>query len=187
MEDTDTPEATPEDNEEFKELEAHILPILIWPNKKLNRKSLNVEKFGSESIRQFVLDLFATMHHNEGIGLAAPQVGIQSNIIVLRLEEKKPMLLINPEIIESSDTMYEFEEGCLSVPGYFDKRERPNKVVIKFQDSKGEPHETEFHGIYAFAIQHEIDHLRGKLFVDGLSRLKLAYVERKVKKATKKR
>lgn len=172
---------TPENNytPKFRE-------ILTWPDEGLHIECHDVVDF-NEDLEHLVADMFVTMTANEGVGLAAPQIGELSNVIVIRIEPENPLVLINPEIIDSSDTMFEFEEGCLSVPGHYEKRKRPESITVKFKDLKGEDREFEFLKLYAFAIQHEIDHLHGKVFVDGASWFKKGKIEKKMKKALKNR
>lgn len=172
----------PDAQEAPETIEPHVLPILIWPDKRLHIKGENITTFDMGT-RQIVLDLVATMKANEGAGLAAPQVGISANIIVIEIEPGKLLVLINPEyIIKYDNEMFEWEEGCLSVPGYFEKRKRPHRILVKYQDLDGKEKETEFEGLYAFAVQHEMDHLEGKVFVDGASFFKRNRIKDKVTK-----
>lgn len=177
-------EETNEVKETVESYHSKILPILKWPNEKLHQKSVDVTDFGVET-RKLVHDLFHTMKTASGVGLAAPQTGNMVNVITIWIEESKPLCLINPVIVDSSEEMFEFNEGCLSVPGFFEDRKRPAKIVVKFQDIDGDPREFEFNGIYAFAIQHEIDHLNGKLFVDGASMLKKSRIKARMKKVAR--
>lgn len=159
----------------------NTLPILKYPNPKLHEISTPVTKFGSE-LESFGKDLFVTMKANGGVGLAAPQVGILKRIIAVWVEEEHPMVFFNPEIVSSSEDMFPFREGCLSVPGYFEGRERARNITLKFQDYLGTQHEAEFKDVYAFCIQHEIDHLNGRVFIDNLSELKKDRIKTKIKK-----
>jgi len=173
---------------EIDKLVPHQLEIVTWPDDRLSATCQDITVFDNETDRyleQFVLDMSHTMLRNQGIGLAAPQVGVAANVIVL-LGENKPIVLVNPEIMSQSDEDYEWEEGCLSVPGYFERRKRPNKAFVKFKDIFGKNHEVEFIGLWAFAVQHEIDHLQGKCFVDSLSFCKRQRVKGKIKKELKK-
>ncbi len=160
----------------------NILDVLTWPNPQLKLESKPVEVF-DEELEHFIADMFATMKALDGVGLAAPQVNRQEQIITLRIEEDKPLIFINPEITETGNETYEWEEGCLSVPGYFKKRKRPSRVVVKFQSIDGEQHEFELFDIYAFAIQHEIDHLNGICFVDKVSRIWYPKIKKAIRKA----
>jgi|SRR5271157_1406416 len=162
-----------------------ILPILKWPDPILNQVSSDVTAF-DESLLQLANNLFATMKDANGIGLAAPQTGNMVNVIVIRIEEDKPLVLVNPKVIEWSSEVFKFNEGCLSVPGFFEERERPAKIAVQCQDVLGGEHELELTSIYAFAIQHEIDHLLGKVFVDGSSMLKRSIIKSKMRKAKSK-
>lgn len=166
-------------------LEPRIIPILVWPDERLHQKCEDITTFDSW-IKQHAVDLLATMKHSNGVGLASPQVGVLANIIAIWIEEKNPMVFVNPKIIEAGDEEFEWDEGCLSVPGYFEKRRRPNRIVLQYKDIDGNEHETEFRQLYAFAIQHEMDHLKGKLFIDGLSTFKLSRVKNKVQKFLKR-
>ena len=130
------------------------------------------------------------MYRNNGIGLAAPQVGILDRLIVMdcsdKNNKKKPLKFINPEILEKSDELCEFEEGCLSLPTQFAKVVRPNFVLVKYKDENGKENKKKFYGIEATCIQHEIDHLNGKLFVDHVSKLKRNRILKKLQKYKKK-
>lgn len=170
-------------------IEPHVLPVKTWPNDDtdLHKESQNVRVF-DDTLKQVAVDLLTTLRANNAIGLAAPQVGIKVNVLALWIEEEKPYILVNPRLTEIVYTeLFEWEEGCLSVPGFYEKRKRPGKVVIQYWDIEGKEHSAEFHGIYAFAVQHEMDHLKGHLFIDGASRLKRMRIKKKIKKAAKKR
>lgn len=168
-------------------IEPHELPILIWPDERLHIKGENITTF-DKGTRQIVLDMVATMKANEGIGLAAPQVGISANIIVIEIQPGDLIVLINPEyVVKYDNELFEWEEGCLSVPGYFEKRKRPHHILVKYQNVDGEAKYTDFEGLYAFAIQHEMDHLEGKVFVDSVSFFKRNRIKDKIKKYFKKR
>lgn len=166
-----------------KQLTPNILPILIWPDERLNQVCENITTF-DDWLKQVSLDMFATMKYNNGVGLAAPQVGILANVITISIDGID-LFFANPEIVESSERLYAWDEGCLSVPGYFEKRRRPQRIVVKYKNINGYEKEKEFQGLFAFAIQHEIDHLNGKVFVDDLSSLKKDRVKNKIKKFTK--
>lgn len=163
-------------------LVGHLLPILEFPNRRLNDMSQAVSVFDTELL-QLVVDMFETMRNEDGIGLAAPQVGVFKRVVVLEVQANTPLIFVNPEIVAiGNDELMEWEEGCLSVPGYFEMRKRLKSVVVKYQTAKGEVREAQFTGIYAFAIQHEIDHLNGKTFVDGASQYKSERIRAKIKK-----
>lgn len=171
-------------NEEFQ---ATALPVLRWPYdaEVLHQKSTPVEEFNDE-LKQLIINMFATMRTLGGVGIAAPQVGVFKRVLVIQLEEGKPLICVNPEIIGTvGDEMFEWEEGCLSVPGYFNNAKRPNIIAVQFYDDEGNEHSLELRGLYAFAFQHEYDHLEGKLFVDDLSMLKRMRAKDKVKKTLK--
>ena len=162
--------------------------ILTEPNEILRQKSLPVENVDKD-IQILMDDLLATMYAAPGIGLAAIQVGIPKRVIVLDIEkkegEKKPIFLVNPEIIEKSENKSTYEEGCLSVPGQFAEIERPDKCHIKYLDYYGQPKELKAEGMLATCIQHEIDHLEGILFIDYLSKLKKSMIVKKLSKQKK--
>lgn len=158
------------------------LPILKYPNPTLHEISTPVTEFGPE-LAEFGKALLLTMKQGKGIGLAAPQVGILKRIIAVWISEQHPLVFFNPEIVSSSKEVFPFSEGCLSVPGYFEDRTRAKNIKLKFQDNLGTQHEGEFQDLYAFCIQHEIDHLNGKVFIDDLSELKKERIKKKIKKS----
>lgn len=162
-------------------------PILVWPDKRLHQVSDPVTTFDHE-LDQLVANMFASMKVDDGIGLAAPQIGVTKRVLVLQIEASKPLVFVNPEVIAiAGDEVFEWEEGCLSVPGYFEKRKRPNSIALKYQDQAGVAHEVQVNGIYAFAIQHEIDHLDGKVFIDGASMFKAQRVKSRIRKFMQKK
>lgn len=164
-----------------------VLPILKWPDdERLHTKSKDVVVF-DEHLEQLGHDLLHTMKVSNGVGLAAPQTGNMINVIAIWIEPERPMVLVNPIIVYSSETLFEFNEGCLSVPGYFEDRKRPEKIAVIFRDVKGGHHDLEFNSLYAFCVQHEIDHLEGKVFVDGSSLLKKSRIKSKMKKVARRK
>lgn len=162
--------------------------IIILPDKQLRLISKPVEKI-TPDIRTLVDDMFQTMYDAPGIGLAAIQVAVPLRLITMDLSrkegEKEPRVFINPEILASSDEMSVYEEGCLSIPEYYEEVERPARVRVRFMDLEGVTREEDAEGLYATCIQHEIDHLNGVLFVDYLSKLKRDRVMKKFTKAAK--
>ncbi|MEJ2059876.1 MAG: peptide deformylase [Gammaproteobacteria bacterium] len=158
------------------------LEILHFPDPRLRKHALPVEAV-TDATRQIVDDMFETMYAAPGIGLAATQVNVQQRIIVIDVSEEKdqPLCLINPEILSSTGEE-EMEEGCLSVPGYYDTVRRAESVKIRALGRDGQPFELETDDLLAVCIQHEIDHLDGKLFVDYLSPLKRQRVRKKLEK-----
>lgn len=148
----------------------HDLNIITWPNEILHKICDTVTTF-DDSLSSLIMDMFYTMQKSNGVGLAAPQVGILKNIATIWIEPNNPIVLINPTIIEMSQETFSWQEGCLSVPGFFEERERPDTIKVVFNDIDGTEVMREFHGLYSFAIQHEIDHLQGKLFIDDLPHL----------------
>jgi len=159
-----------------------ILKILQYPDKRLHKVARKVEQV-NEATRKLVGDMAETMYAAPGVGLAATQVDVHEQIIVLDVSEAHNQLrvFINPGIIASSGEE-ECEEGCLSVPGIYEKVRRAEKVTVRALDEQGEPFMLEADGFLAVCIQHEIDHLRGKVFVEHLSQLKQIRIRAKLKK-----
>ncbi|MDD3343519.1 MAG: peptide deformylase [Sulfurospirillaceae bacterium] len=167
-----------------------IREILVYPNKLLREKSVDVTQF-DESLHQLLDDMYDTMLHKEGIGLAAIQIGIALNVLIINLVDEegfqKPENLyevINPVILEK-DGHTTFQEGCLSVPGYYDEIERAAHIKVSYFDRYGTQHCKEFHDLMAIALQHEMDHLKGHLFIEKLSYLKRKKFEKDWKKQQK--
>jgi peptide deformylase len=168
-----------------------LLEILTYPDPRLAKKALPVEKVDDE-LRKLIDDMTETMYSADGVGLAAPQVGVQKRVIVLdtnpRQDEegkplpRHPMAIVNPVIAERSEEKVIWEEGCLSVPEYTDEVERSERVVVTGLDRDGNPLRIEANELLGVCLQHEIDHLDGVLFVDRLSRLKQSVVKKKLKK-----
>ncbi len=159
-----------------------ILDILKFPDARL-RNSAKLVDTVDKSVQKLVDDLLETMYEAPGIGLAATQVGVARQVVVIDISEERdqPLVLINPEILEASGEE-EMEEGCLSVPGYFDKVKRAEKIKMKALDRDGKEFVRDLDGLLAVCVQHEIDHLHGKLFVDYLSRLKRERIRKKLEK-----
>lgn len=159
--------------------------ILTFPDPRLREKSKSVAEV-TDKIRSIMDEMLEVMYEAPGIGLAAPQVNIHKRIVVMDLSEEKdsPLFFINPEIITSSGTE-EMEEGCLSVPDYTAIIERPSEVTVKALNRNGDEFELKCDDLLAVCIQHEIDHLDGKLFVDYLSPLKRQMVRKKLEKLKK--
>ena len=164
-----------------------ILSILEFPDDRLRKKARRVECVDDE-IRQLIDDMLETMYAAPGIGLAATQVNVQLRVLVLDISEEKnaPLALINPELMEKSG-LGESDEGCLSVPGVFEKVSRFESIRVRALDRDGQSIEIEAEGLLAVCIQHEMDHLDGKLFVDYLSPLKRQLARKKVKKEQRQR
>lgn len=159
-----------------------LLPILRYPDPRLHRRAVPV-KAVDERIRQLVADMAETMYEAPGIGLAATQVNVHERVIVIDVSEDKSdlMAFINPEILarEGEQTC---EEGCLSVPGIYESVTRAERVKVRALDANGQSFELEADGLLAVCIQHEIDHLDGKVFVEYLSNLKLNRIKSKLAK-----
>ena len=162
------------------------LAILEFPDKRLRKQAKKVTEI-NHTIRSLVDDLFETMYEAKGVGLAATQVNIHQRIIVIDVSEDKdePLCLINPQII-FEEGKEESEEGCLSVPNFFENVTRAETIKVKAQDKEGIEFELEADGLLAVCIQHEIDHLEGKLFVDYISALKRNRIKTKLVKIHKK-
>lgn len=164
------------------------LPIIKVPDPLLRRRSLAVERVDGD-VRRLVDDMFATMYKAPGVGLAAIQVAVPRRVLVMDIvkdekEPKRPIAMINPEIVEIvGDEVRTYEEGCLSIPEVFADVERPNKVRVRYFDAKGKPAELLCVDMLATVVQHEIDHLNGKLFIDYLSKLKRDIIIKKLVKA----
>ena len=160
-----------------------ILPILEYPDPRLRKKAKPVVTV-DDDIKRLVDDMFETMIDSHGIGLAASQVDVHQRVIVMDLMEdgSQPRVFINPEIEVLNDTTEPYDEGCLSVPGFYETVARPSNVMISALDREGTPFKEKASGLLAICIQHEIDHLEGKLFVDYLSPLKRQIIRKKMKK-----
>ncbi|MFK8252422.1 peptide deformylase [Ancylobacter terrae] len=162
-----------------------IRPLVILPDTRLRLVSDPVTRV-TPAVRALVEDMFETMYDAPGIGLAAIQIGVPERVVTVDAtrgdDEKHPIALINPEVIATSDDISIYQEGCLSIPDYYEDVERPARVTVRYLDLDGAPREIEADGLLATCLQHEIDHLNGILFIDHISRLKR---ERVVKKFTK--
>src|SRR5262249_42779001 len=163
--------------------------IIILPDKRLRSVSKPVVAIGDD-IRTLIADMFETMYHAPGIGLAAVQVGVPSRVVVMDLSkreaEAEPRVFINPEITWSSDEKSLYEEGCLSIPEVHEDVERPTQVKIRYLDLDGKLQEADAEGLFATCIQHEVDHLNGVLFIDHISKLKRERIIKKFTKAAKR-
>jgi len=162
-----------------------LLDILRFPDSRLRTVAKSVENV-DDSVRTLIDDMFETMYAAPGIGLAATQVNVHQKIIVIDLSEEKsqPLVLINPMILERRGAR-DGDEGCLSVPDYYESVERAEYVRVEALDRDGNQYELEAEGLLAVCIQHEMDHLDGKLFVDYLSKLKRSRIQKKLEKAEK--
>lgn len=159
-----------------------LLPILRFPDPRLQTVAAPVERI-DESIRRLARDMAETMYEAPGIGLAATQVDVHLQVIVIDCSETRDELvtLINPELVESEGVQV-CEEGCLSVPGIYDKVERAERVVVRYLDLEGKTQTLVADGLLAVCVQHEMDHLKGRVFVDHLSKLKQARIKAKLLK-----
>jgi peptide deformylase len=163
-----------------------VLDILEFPDPRLRTVARPVEQVDDE-LRRLIDDMFETMYQAPGIGLAATQVNVHKRLLVLDVSEERnqPMVFINPEITPLTEETGTLEEGCLSVPGFNESVERPQRVHVKALDRNGEAFEMEAEGLLAVCLQHEQDHLDGKLFVDHVSRLKRQRIRKKLEKLQK--
>ncbi len=163
-----------------------IHPIITIPDPVLRKEAEPIERV-DDDLRRLMDDMLATMYDAPGVGLAAPQIGISRRLIVMDAarddEERDPLIMVNPEILDLSDEMRVHEEGCLSIPEVTAEVERPAELRVAFLDREGKPQEVELEGIWATIVQHEIDHLNGVLFIDYLSRLKRDMIVKKFTKA----
>lgn len=162
-----------------------LLTILEVPNPLLKKKSVPVETVTAE-IKKLTDDMLETMYEAPGVGLAAPQVGILKRIVVIDVtrddEPKHPYRMINPVILERSETCVMHDEGCLSVPDQYAEVERAQTVTVRYTDENGKEQTLTADGLLAIAIQHELDHLEGKLFIDYLSKVKRDMIIRRIEK-----
>lgn len=163
-----------------------LLPILEFPDPRLRTVAKPVTEVDN-NIRQLVADMFDTMYDAPGIGLAASQVNVHKRVVVIDVSEDKsqPLVFINPEIEVLDPEVSEYDEGCLSVPGFYETVVRPNHIRVKALDQDGKPFTVEPQGLLAVCIQHELDHLNGKLFVDHISPLKRTRIRAKLDKKHK--
>ncbi|MCK0510104.1 peptide deformylase [Aromatoleum buckelii] len=159
-----------------------LLPILRYPDPRLHKRAAPVAVV-DDSIRQLVRDMAETMYEAPGVGLAATQVDVHKRVVVIDVSEDRSTLraFINPEILEKSGEQT-CEEGCLSVPGVYEKVTRAERVKVRALDERGEPFELDAEGLLAVCIQHEIDHLDGRVFVEYLSPLKLGRIKARLAK-----
>jgi peptide deformylase len=166
-----------------------VRPLVILPDSKLRLVSEPIGEVTAE-IRALAADMLDTMYDAPGIGLAAIQIGVPKRLVVIDLgkteEEREPVVLINPEVTWSSEETRVHEEGCLSIPEYYEEVERPDRIALRYRNLDGETIETEADGLFATCVQHEIDHLNGVLFIDYLSRLKRQRVTKKFEKAARR-
>lgn len=164
-----------------------LLQILEFPDPRLRKIAAPVTVF-DDKLELLISDLLATMYAAEGIGLAATQVNVHRRLLVIDVSEDKdsPQVFINPSFEVIEDELSEYDEGCLSVPGFYETVSRPKKIKVFAQDKSGEKFELEAEGILSTCVQHEIDHLDGKLFVDYISTLKRNRIRNKLEKEHKK-
>ncbi|NNM78687.1 peptide deformylase [Sphingomonas sp. ID1715] len=171
-----------------------ILPIIETPDPRLRTVSERVETIDG-ALQTLIDDMFETMYAAPGIGLAAIQVGVPKRLLVIDLQEQEdadgkpirdPRVFINPEILEESEEVQLYNEGCLSVPDQYAEVERPARIRARWQDREGKVHEEQLDGLLGICLQHEMDHLEGILFIDHLSRLKREMVLKKLLKARQK-
>ena len=161
-----------------------IRKILKFPDQDLRIKAKPVETF-DEELKTLTDDMFETMHSVNGIGLAATQIGVAKQVAVIDIspEKNEPLIIVNPEIqILDPSKREDYDEGCLSVPGFFEKISRPSDIKLSYQDLNGKKQEIKPEGLLAKVVQHELDHLNGRLFVDHISELKRRRIRNKIVK-----
>ncbi len=168
-----------------------IRPILIHPDPRLKKKAEPVTEV-TEAHHELARDMLETMYDAPGIGLAANQIGVMERLLVMDCikeegADPRPMVLMNPEVTWASDELSTYEEGCLSIPEQYADVERPAEVKVRWLGLDGEMHEEQFDGLWATCVQHEIDHLDGKLFIDYLRPLKRQMITRKMQKLKRER
>jgi len=165
-----------------------LLQILEFPDPRLRTRAVPVDQV-TDRIQTLIDDMFETMYTAPGIGLAASQVDVHERIIVMDLSDdhSAPRVFINPEINVIDEDLGSYDEGCLSVPGFYETVQRPKEIAVKALDRDGHPFTEELDGLMAICLQHEIDHLEGKLFVDYLSALKRQRIRGKLVKDQKRR
>ena len=165
-----------------------VKKLITVPDEILRKTSLPIEKI-SNNEKKLIKDLFETMYHHKGIGLAAIQMGIPKRIIVLDVSQKdeikKPLCFINPVVKNVSEEKSKYEEGCLSIPNTFIEIERPKTCIVEYVDIDGTKNQIECDGLLSTCIQHEINHLDGKLIIDHLSKLKKDIIIKKISKSKK--
>jgi peptide deformylase len=166
-----------------------VRPILTLPDPRLRRPSDPVKAVDAET-RRLIEDMFETMYDAPGIGLAAIQVGVPQRVVTVDIakkdEPRAPQVFINPELVERSEEVSVYEEGCLSIPDVHEDVERPARVRVRYLDLEGQPHEIDAEGLLATCLQHEIDHTNGVLFIDRISKLKRDRIVKKFVKAAKR-
>ena len=168
-----------------------ILEILVAPDPKLSEVAKEVSDITKET-RQILDDMLETMYKSNGVGLAATQVGIPQRLVVMDIsiteegEKKAPIKMVNPVVTEASEELSPYDEGCLSVPTFFEEVMRPARCTVNYLDENGKPHTMKADGFLATCVQHEIDHLDGVLFVDHISKMKRKMITKKLEKLKKR-
>lgn len=160
-----------------------LLEILEFPDPRLRNRAGPVQQV-DDGVRRLIDDMFETMYKAPGVGLAATQVNVHQRVVVIDVSEdqSEPLAFINPEISVLDEALCDYDEGCLSVPGFYETVTRPQHIRVKALDRNGQPFEIEPQGLLAVCIQHEVDHLNGKLFVDHISGLKRDRIRKKLEK-----
>ena len=162
-----------------------IRPILLHPDPRLKKPADSVRDI-TKDLRKLADDMLQTMYDAPGIGLAAPQVGVGKRLLVMDCMKApaapRPLILFNPEVLWTSDDLATYEEGCLSIPDHYADIQRPDKAKVRWLGPDGTPQEETFAGLWSTCVQHEIDHLNGKLFIDYLGPLKRGMITRKMEK-----
>ncbi len=175
----------------FKCPNMSLRPIILHPDPRLKKACAPVSEF-DKGVAKLADDMLETMYDAPGIGLAAPQIGVNAQVLVMdcndkEVEEPNPLVLINPLVVWESEETSVYEEGCLSIPDIYAEITRPKSVIVRYYDQLGKQMERDFDGLWATCVQHEIDHLNGKLFIDYLSSVKRTLITNKMKKFKKER
>lgn len=165
-----------------------LLNILEFPDPRLRTEARPVTEV-DDQLRTLIDDMFETMYDAPGIGLAATQVDVHQRLLVIDVTEDRsePLVFVNPEVTVLDEELGEYDEGCLSVPGFYETVNRPRRISVQALDRDGQPFTRELEGLLAICLQHEIDHLDGKLFVDYISPLKRQRIRKKLEKAHRQR
>jgi len=167
-----------------------LRPILIHPDPRLRKAAAPVKEVDAE-LRRLAADMLETMYDAPGVGLAAPQVGVMKQLFVMDCTpkdgERQPMVLINPQVTWASEELNTHEEGCLSIPEVYEEVTRPARVRVAWTDLEGARHEQEFDGLWATCAQHEIDHLKGRLFIDYLGAVRRSMITARMRKLKRER
>jgi peptide deformylase len=159
--------------------------IITWPNPILSQKSEQVERF-DDSLTDLIVRMYTTMKISDGVGISAIQIGVPKRVIIIEPRPNNYEVFINPTYSIINEELFELQEGCLSIPGYFEKRKRPQAISVRYRNINFKDTEVELWGVPAFIFLHEYEHIEGKLFIDSASRMKREFIKKKMKKVAKK-